>query len=151
VYRKILVPLDGSKFSECVLSHVKEVVSSGNVAEVVLLFVVEPISSAPLDVAGDWMEEATKRAMEFGKNYLKRISEAFGKSAIGVTLEVLKGPAAETILNYAQKNGVDLMIISTHGRSGITRWVFGSVADKVIHQSSIPVLIVSPPECRTTF
>jgi nucleotide-binding universal stress UspA family protein len=147
MYKKILVPLDGSKFAECVLDHVKSVASGCRVSEVVLLFVVESINGV-WEVPKNWVIESTKQSTLFAENYLKGIAVNLLNSGIAVTHKVLSGPPAETILSYAQANAVELIIISTHGRSGIKRWVYGSVADKVIHQSLIPVLIVTPSGCR---
>ena len=62
--------------------------------------------------------------------------------------EVVTGKAADAILDYAEKNNVDLIIMSTHGRSGISRWAFGSVADRVVRHSIAPVLLVAPAGCR---
>jgi nucleotide-binding universal stress UspA family protein len=148
MYKKILVPIDGSPFAECVLSHVKSIATGCNVSEVVLLYVVEPMVGVNYDIPGEWFAETQKKAIDFASNYLKEISEDLRKSGIVVNNAVLQGPAADTILTYAQSNDINLIVISTHGRSGVTRWVFGSVADKVVHQSTIPVLIVSPPACR---
>lgn len=74
-------------------------------------------------------------------NYLENIATTLKQKGIAVKVEVLSGKPAEEILKYSQRSGVDLIIMSTHGRSGVSRWVFGSVADKVIRQTEIPVLI----------
>jgi nucleotide-binding universal stress UspA family protein len=150
VYKKVLVPLDGSPFAECVLSHVKSLASGCNVSEVVLLFVLEPSPGVTYEVSGEWLDEVKNRGMAFGKKYLKKISDDLNSSGVKVSNVTLEGNAAEMILTYAEENGIDLIVVSTHGRTGITRWVFGSVADRVIHQSSIPVLIVTPPGCRAS-
>jgi nucleotide-binding universal stress UspA family protein len=148
MYKKVLVPLDGSKFAECVLDHVKSIASGCSVSEVVLLFVLEPLPGVTYEVPAEWFDEARKQGLNFGKEYLKKVSDDLISSGIVASSVVLPGVAADTILEYSQENGIDLITISTHGRSGLTRWVFGSVAERVIHQSSIPVLIVSPPGCR---
>jgi nucleotide-binding universal stress UspA family protein len=147
MYKKILVPLDGSKFAECVLNHVKSVAEGCCVSEVILLFVVESVKGV-WNVPENWVGESLKQSTLSAETYLKEISSDLIQRGIPVTSKVLQGPPAETILSYAQANAVELIITSTHGRSGIKRWVFGSVADKVIHQSLIPVLIVTPPGCR---
>ena len=61
---------------------------------------------------------------------------------------VVSGNPSEEILDFAGKNQVDLIIMSTHGRSGVSRWVMGSVTDRVLRHSMVPVLAVSPPGCR---
>ena len=65
-----------------------------------------------------------------------------------VKVEVIEGRIAEAILDYVEKNQVELVIISTHGRSGISRWTFGSVADKVVRHSPVPILVIAPAGCR---
>ena len=67
----------------------------------------------------------------------------------GATLhiEVLHGQAAESIAEYSEKNDIDLIVIATHGRSGVSRWVWGSVADKILRSACVPVLMVKAPGC----
>jgi len=74
-------------------------------------------------------------------HYLDKIVENLKEKGITARVEVLAGNPAEEILKYSQKNDIDLIIMSTRGRSGISRLVFGSVAEKVIRGSTIPVLI----------
>ena len=82
-------------------------------------------------------------------NYIKTVTEKFiQKSGINAHSDLAYGNAADEILKYAQKNQVDLIIMTTHGRSGVSRWLFGNVADRVSHHSTVPVLIIAPPGCR---
>jgi len=67
---------------------------------------------------------------------------------IAVETDIGDGLPADEILHYAEDKGVDLIIMSTHGKSGVSRWFSGSVAEKVVSQSFIPVLVVTPPGCR---
>ena len=69
----------------------------------------------------------------------------YGVTTKSVTIE---GKPAEAIVDYAEKNGIDLIVMSTHGRSGPSRWALGSVADKVIRSSTVAVLICVPEGCR---
>jgi nucleotide-binding universal stress UspA family protein len=142
MYKKILVPLDGSRLSESVLDHVIAIASGCKAPEVVLLRARQPIHDAISDavdyeVASKLDESYQKEAIE----YLNRVSNNLRKSGLKVETVVLSGKPAEEILNYAQGSGVDLIIMSTHGRSGVTRWVLGSVADRVIRHSTVPVLV----------
>ena len=77
--------------------------------------------------------------------YLTYRLAAEGMNVSGVMLE---GKAAETIVDYATTKGVDLIVMSTHGRSGPSRWAFGSVADRVVRTSPVPVLMAVPRGCR---
>ena len=148
MYKKVLVPLDGSPFSECVLDHVKTMATGCKIPEVILALVVEPVNPGMYEVPGIFIEEIQKQAVTSGEEYLTKTAEklvAAGVAAYGV---VLRGNVSEAILEYARKNGVDLVIMSTHGRSGIARWAMGSVADRVARQANVPVMLVSPPGCR---
>ena len=83
---------------------------------------------------------------------LDRIFDPFfttKKEGVGTRTIVVDGNPAEEIMNYAERNGIDLIVISSHGRSGASRWLFGSVAEKVSRHSTIPVLLISAPGCRS--
>ncbi len=67
------------------------------------------------------------------------------KEGIAAQTVIVSGRPVDEILSYASKNQVDLIIMSTHGRAGISRWVFGSVVERVLRHSAVPVLIVPPP------
>jgi nucleotide-binding universal stress UspA family protein len=161
VYKKILVPLDGSKLSECALDHVKAVATGCKVSDVVLLMVwVEPITSSYQEYfsekqateMGEAMRKVVKEARQKDEDYLSKAANSLRKEGITVQ-HVLVSPklaegTAETILDYAKDNKVDLIIMSTHGRSGISRWAFGSVTERVVRHANAPVLTISPPGCR---
>lgn len=147
MYKKILVPLDGSKFSECALEHVIAIVTGCNVPEVDLLFVVEEIPGMASTTYAVSLR-GQERLKAWGKDYLNKIVEGLGKEGVTAKGIVLEGKPAETILDYTAKNNIGLIIMSTHGRSGPSRWAFGSVADKVIRSAEVPVLVVSPEGCR---
>ena len=79
--------------------------------------------------------------------YLDRIQRRLIAKGLDARTEVLLGNPAEAIVDYAAKNGIDLIIMSSHGRSGVSRWASGSVADKVFRGSCIPILMVRAPGC----
>ena len=142
MYKKILVPLDGSELSESVLDHVITIATSCQVPEVVLLRVREPLdNSVRVTLDAEIAEELDQAYNDEAANYLKIIAKTLQKKDIPVKTEVLSGNPAEEIIKYSQLSGVDLIIMSTHGRSGFSRIVFGSVADKVIRQTEVPVLL----------
>jgi nucleotide-binding universal stress UspA family protein len=152
VYNKILVPLDGSALAECSLDHLKQVISGEKAPEIILLRVVEPLHSndaAAWAQGGYTIAEVEKKAREEASNYLDQTTAGLARKGIQARSEVVFGRTAETILEYSARNGINLIIISTHGRSGISRWAFGSVADRVTRQAGIPVLLISAPGCRT--
>ena len=144
MYRRILVPLDGSETAECSLEHVKDIAKGCNVPQVDLLFVVEPVSSGLYQSA----VEVKENLLAFGNDYLAKIIKYLRTEGIAAGSIILEGKPAETIIDYAVKNDVDLIIMSSHGRSGPSRWAFGSVADKVVRSSVVLVLISVPKGCR---
>jgi nucleotide-binding universal stress UspA family protein len=149
MYKKILVPLDGSELAECILPHVIDIATGCGVAEIIIMTVVEPIflvaddAGAPIDIAK--LQEASVKS---ARSYLRRIQRKLRTKKFNVTTETLKGNAAQTISEYAARNGVDLIAMATHGRGGISRWVWGSTADKLLRSSTVPVLIVRPEACK---
>ena len=153
MYQKVLVPLDGSKLAECVVEHVKSIATGCQVPTVVLLRVVEPFSPPTYfnlrhEMDEDTYRDAKETAEAQAKNYLSEMAERLKAEGIAVEKDMAYGLPADEILNYAEQKQVDLIIMSTHGRSGISRWFSGSVSEKVVRQSLIPVLIVTPRGCR---
>jgi nucleotide-binding universal stress UspA family protein len=151
MYKKILVPLDGSALSETSLEHVKSIVSGNAVTEVILLRVVEPISSfdaSALAQSGYLMGDVQNRKKADAADYLSKVAANLDKEGIKTQQVIAEGRAAEAVMDYVEKNQVDLIIMSSHGRTGISRWAFGSVADRILHQSGIPVLLVAVAGAR---
>jgi len=153
MYERILVPLDGSQVGEAALPHVEELVSklSPEVkVEVTLLQVLSP--AAPSVVAGadvaavayteEQMEKTTRKAMD----YLNKAGEALRNKGVTVQAKVGIGNAAEEIKKAADEINADLIAMSTHGRSGFSRWVLGSVADRVLRGENKPILLVRAPK-----
>ena len=152
MYKKILAPLDGSKVSECSLPHIKAIATACGVPEVVLMMVVEPVfnveAEATARVGRDLMAEVEQANWDKDKAYLDGVATKLKADGIQAQAVLAKGKPADTIMDFAQKNNVDLIIMSTHGRSGVSRWLMGSVTDKVVRHSPVPVLTVSPTETK---
>jgi len=154
MYRKILVPLDGSKLAECVLPHLETLAEGNQNPEIILFRVCEPpaiLADFPASLKERWEEhvkEETTHIQEQCSLYLNQVAGHLREKGFRITVEAATGKPAEEILNYASLNKVDLILMATHGRSGITRWAYGSTADKVLRASPVPVMIVRPTECR---
>ncbi len=143
---KILAPLDGSDIGEAALTYVESLaINSG--ASISLLQVVSPPGTVEASLLGgpDW-RKFVKAMQDAGKDYLKAIAEKLSSKGIKPTYEVVAGDPAEKIVEYADNNSVSLIAMSTHGRTGLTRWVLGSIADKVLHSARIPILLVRSPK-----
>ncbi|MDY6911396.1 MAG: universal stress protein [Chloroflexota bacterium] len=147
MYRKILVPLDGSELAECVLPHVKAIGSGCDVGEAVLMEVIEPIPTRAED-GGDRINALQDASESVAREYLAEQQTKLASGGLKVSSEVVWGKPADTIIDFAENNGVDLVMIATHGRSGVSRWVFGSVAEKVLRSSHVPLLLVRSPGCE---
>ncbi len=143
MYRKILVPLDGSAFAEAALAHARTLAECTG-AEIVLLRVtVQPVYeyAAPEPVFNRAVYEDTEAE---ASRYVQRIAAELSAEGFKVSAESCTGPVAETILDYAQEIRADLIVMSTHGRSGLARWFIGSIADKVVRAATLPVLLARP-------
>lgn len=151
MYKKILVPLDGSDYSESVIEHVKAIALGCNVPETVLIAVIEPFRIQASRAPAGWLIKMQKEAGNAAQTYLQSVAEKLQVDGVNAQTEVLEGTAAETIIDYAGKNKIDLIVMSTHGRSGISRWMYGSVADRVVRNSTIPVLAARPPAMSGKF
>lgn len=148
MYRKIMVPLDGSPLAECVLPHVEAIAGGCPVRELVLLRVVEPervysVSNSPIDPNLAAARESERR--KEAEDYLHAVAERLDEPGLVCQTHSLVGRVAESLVDYCVDNEVDLIIIATHGHSGVTRWVRGSVADKILRSSKIPVLMIRAP------
>jgi nucleotide-binding universal stress UspA family protein len=92
------------------------------------------------------VEQAAIADREDAEKYLAEVAERFKESGLKVRTELMIGDAADEILEYAKKHPVDLIAMATHGRSGISRWAYGSVASKVLREINTPLLLVTPPK-----
>jgi nucleotide-binding universal stress UspA family protein len=152
MYQKILVPLDGSDLSECTLSHVKFLFKDGSTGEVTLLNIVNvDIPWNDIDNEQPFFDINAMRKPLFAasKKYLTKAASKLRSHGIKVKTEALEANRpAETITDYAQKNGMDLIVMATHGHTGFKKLMLGSVAFGVLHASHVPVLLIRPESCR---
>ncbi len=150
MYKHIMVPLDGSKLAECVLPHVEAIAKCGGTQDVTLVRVVEPFrAAAGAEVTFDetYLKKYEAESMKYAENYLDSVAKKISLPGVTIKKVVLSGIPADSLSDYAKNNKVDLIIIATHGRSGVSRWVFGSVADRILRSSQAPVLMVRSPGC----
>ncbi len=133
---RILVPLDGSPLAEAILPQVAELANLRK-AEIQLLRVALAHAAPGADPV-----EAQVRAVEEAQTYLTRVEADLTAQGFAVKCTVRYGHAPEEILDHVQAGGADLIAMSTHGRSGLRRWVLGSVAENVVRRSPIPVLLL---------
>ncbi len=149
--KKILVPLDGSKVAEAVLPYVESLVSGlapGIKGEVTLFHVLSPTyyvvageAGAPIPYTEAEIEQIKKKTV----GYLDKAGEGLRSTGAVVECKVGVGKAADEINKAADEINADLVAMSTHGRSGLSRWAFGSVTDRVLRGGNRPVLMVRAP------
>ena len=148
MYKKIMVPLDGSKLAECVLPHVEAFIEGCHVNHFVFVRVVEPAAtfySGDYPISPEAMKERETAGEKIARDYLDQIVSRLERENTELHSAVLVGNVADSLSDFSENNEFDLILIATHGRSGVSRWVRGSIADKVLRSSSIPVLMVRAP------
>ncbi|HEX7371390.1 MAG TPA: universal stress protein [Thermodesulfobacteriota bacterium] len=136
MFKKILVPLDGSKLAEKILPRVEKLVRHCQ-AEVHLIRVVVSYRIDPKEE-----KEERDRLLQEAWDYLKKIVSRLRKKRVRAYAVVVYGKDAVQVCDFARKNKFDLIAMATHGRSGISRWALGSVADKVLNCSVVPVMLI---------
>jgi nucleotide-binding universal stress UspA family protein len=152
MYHNLLIPLDGSELAECSLEHAKAIAQGCNVADVIVFRVIEPLSaqtlSALAQAGDDSIRKAEEQNQQDAKDYVLKVQNNLKTQDIVSQAVTVEGRAADEILSYTEKKNIDLIVMSTHGRSGLSRFLFGSVAEKVSRHSRVPVLLLAPEGCR---
>jgi nucleotide-binding universal stress UspA family protein len=144
IIRKILVPLDGSKLSETAFPVAVSLAEETG-AEIVLFQIIEPVDfSGYNDLTPEVIEKYNAGFHSSARKYLEKTKASMINRYALITIATGERPVAEKIIDYSEDNQCDLIVMSTNGRSGISRWVFGSVTDKVLHAGKKPVLVVRP-------
>ena len=143
MYKTILVPLDGSKRAEAILPHVEELARLYE-AKVVFLQVIEPTYPimGPQEVYVELYEQSRERRIEKAESYLAALKEGFREKGIETRVRVGDGPVVEEILNAAECEGAGLVAMASHGRTGLSRVFYGSVAAGVLHRIDRPLLLI---------
>lgn len=147
MYKHILVPLDGSEFAEKALPQAVELARRFE-SRVTLMTIVPP----PQLAAGGFIPDSAElyqrlrgAAYTEADTYLNAQADKLREHNIDVEHRVVEGePVAECILNTCENSDIDTIVMCTHGRSGIRRWVFGSVAEKLLRGTDLPVVLVRP-------
>ncbi len=149
MYTKILVPLDGSALAERAIVQAEEIARPAG-AELILVQVVQaPLGQTP--EAGQAEEEkAFRETAAQARAYLSMVATRVSGAGVRARFVLLEGAPAAGILGFAHDEDVDLIVMSTHGRSGISKVVMGSVAEKVMLTTKRPVLLVKPERLQVS-
>ena len=148
MYQHIMVPLDGSELAECVLPHVEAIAKGCNVSKITLIRVVTPLhlhGGVESSLSPEERRRLEADSTDIARNYLDQIVKRLTDIGIAAESEVLYGNVIDKLVDYADRSGADLTVIATHGRSGVSRWVWGSVADRILRSARMPVLMVRVP------
>jgi nucleotide-binding universal stress UspA family protein len=147
MFKKILIPLDGSEIAERALMVAKTLVQDVD-SELLLLSVTIPhqIVAEQSGVSVLYLEQAMDKSRQELSEYLQTVQRTVADLHCTVHVVVKEGDPASAIVDTAAEEGMDLIVMSTHGRSGFTRWMMGSVTTKVLHEAACPVLSVRSAE-----
>jgi nucleotide-binding universal stress UspA family protein len=147
MYKRALVPLDGSVVAETVIPFLLEIAGPLDM-EVVLLRVNQPVAPIVIEGARSVQVEDLEARRIDAEEYLAPIAVELRAKGIRVDTRVHRGLPAEEIAAAAKEEGADLIAMSTHGRSGLGRLLFGSVAEAVLRHSDVPVFLMRASEAQ---
>ena len=146
-FRNILVPLDGSELAEKALEPANQVAMAmaqyGNEPRPVRLTLLRVLSPMALLAADPYLyDEMMRMSSDEAQAYLNQVASTMTANGVVIETKIVNGSSAEAIVQYAEGAGVDLIVMSSHGRTGSRRWVYGSVAEKVMHHAPCATAII---------
>ena len=155
MFKKILVCLDGSDVAEQILPYVKQQAKFFKSTVVFLHVTPEPMI-VPIGIPGEpgypiqtkSMIKEMEQEIFHSEEYLDNLALGFKKLGIRTKCVILEGLAGEEIVKYVKANRINLIALATHGRSGVGRTILGSVADFVVRESGLPILIIRPQHTK---
>ncbi|MBK8434172.1 MAG: universal stress protein [Chloroflexi bacterium] len=149
MFKHVLVPLDGSGFAELAIPYAVDLAHKSG-GKITLIRVISPPQPTSADLAPDaskLMWQLRTMADKEAQDYLQALTDSLNKQGHTADWDITGDPSpADSILTMATEKGVDAIVMSTHGRSGLGRFVFGSVAEKVVRHSDVPVLLIRAKE-----
>ncbi len=150
--QKILVPLDGSKLAEQALPYAQSLTEKFE-AELILLMVLQPpilpVLAEPYSGASmlDYPPHEMEKIKEEAQAYLNNLCQKLEQDGVSARTEILEGTAvADAIVDLARQEAVDVIVKTTHGRSGLSRWIYGNVATRVLQEAHCPIFLVRVKE-----
>ena len=144
MYKRILVPLDGSKLAEQALRHAA--IQAGQFgAEIILLMVLGPLPDQTM-AGRRAVRHAEEASARLALDYLEVAAAGPREQGLPVQTETVEGKPYLEIIRFAEEKGIDLIVMSTRGHSGLSRWLLGSVTDRVVRGATVPLLLVQCQE-----
>jgi nucleotide-binding universal stress UspA family protein len=147
MYKRILLPLDGSPLAEQALPYAIAIAERFQ-SELVLLQVLIPFPRSSTTTEAS-LQRADKETADFVREYLERVAAGVQERGISVQTIALEGRPHLQIIQYAETNQVDLIVMCARGQSGLSRWMMGSVSDRVVRGAAVPVLLVRAQKKET--
>lgn len=141
MYSEILVPTDGSPASDAAIEHAIGLAKQ-NDARLHALYVVDSAAYSTLEAGAEIVVEALESE---GKKATSRVADAADAAGVDCTTSVTTGTAYRSITDYVEEHGIDMVVMGTHGRKGLDRYLLGSVTERVVRTSEVPVLTVRQP------
>lgn len=148
-HKRVLVALDGSPSAEAVLRFLLEIAGPLDMT-VALLRVLEPVPPVVIEGTRHMVVEDVESRRRDAEEYLAPIAAELRKQGVDVSFQVRRGRPAEEILAAAREGHVDLIAMATHGRTGLGRLLFGSVAEAVLRHAPVPVFMIRQPDAAET-
>ncbi|MFA9516091.1 universal stress protein [Halopenitus sp. H-Gu1] len=142
MYDQILVPTDGSPAADAAIEHAIDLADQYD-ARVHALYVVDGSAYSTLEAGSEIVVEALESE---GEEATERVSKTAEESGVETVTSVVHGTAYRTILEYVEDNDIDLIVMGTHGRQGLDRYLLGSVTERVVRTADVPVLTVRHEE-----
>jgi nucleotide-binding universal stress UspA family protein len=146
MYNRILIPLDGSPLAEQALPHAMAQAERFG-AEMILLKVLQPLPERAMPLSG--RRQAEELSAQLAREYLERVAAGIRERGILAQVVTVEGQAHPQIVQFAEENEVDLIVMSTRGQSGLSRWLMGGVADRVVRGATVPVLLIRAAEAES--
>jgi nucleotide-binding universal stress UspA family protein len=148
MYKRVLVPLDGSKLAEQALIHAA--IQAGQFgAEITLLMVLGPLPDSAM-AGRRAVRSAEEASARLAQDYLEGVAAGLREQGLTVQTETVEGKPYLEIVRFAEEKEIDLIVMSTRGYSGLSRWLLGSVTDRVVRGAMVPLLLVQCHEdCGT--
>lgn len=143
VFDQILFPTDGGEGADVVLDHVLDVAAAYG-STVHLLYVADTARDSVVQVRGDVVDVLERE----GEQVVERAADRASERGVTTLTEVLQGDPYQTIVDYAGTRAIDLIAMPTHGRRGLERFLLGSITERVVRQSDVPVLTIRPADDR---
>jgi nucleotide-binding universal stress UspA family protein len=155
MYKNIVVTLDGSEQAEIAVEHAETIAKGCSEPQIILLRVIEPVRMPYGDpmpgLSIPQLNQLEKDEKAMAEKYLNKIAARLTVAGIKTSVKTMNGLAADTIVDFINQNNIDLVIMATHGRSGLSRWIWGSVADRILHGVCVPVLMVRVKGCGNLY